>query len=137
MDRPEEKTIVLIEDSDEDFETIEWMLKKTGYEFVLKRFSYAEDAIKYLETNDLPSIILLDLNLSGLGGLEILKVLKADDRVRLVPIVVITTSSDPKDINSCYRHGASGYVNKPVNFEKFSKAVHILMDYWFQAVILP
>lgn len=131
-----ENVIAVIEDSDEDFETIEWLLKKTGYEFVLKRFEYSDDAIDYLKNNPPPVFVLLDLNLNGTGGHETLKIIKKDEKSCIIPVIILTTSTDPKDIEFCYRHGAAGYFHKPVNFEKFGRSLQILMDYWLEAVIL-
>lgn len=137
MATTEKNVIVMIEDSDEDFETIEWMLRKTGHDFALKRFEFSSDALEYLKNNPLPSLILLDLNLNGTGGHETLKIIKTGEITCIVPIVIITTSTAPKDIEFCYRNGAAGYINKPVNFEKFSRSLQILMEYWFEAVFVP
>ena len=132
--RPE---ILIIEDSDEDYEAIQWALRKTGREYSLQRFAGCDGAIEYLRTNPHPSLILLDLNLSGTSGHDTLKTIKADEKLCIIPVVAVTTSTDPKDIEFCYCNGASGYVNKPVNFEKFSKSLQILLDYWLEAVLLP
>ncbi len=131
-----ENVIVVIEDTDEDFETIEFLLKKTGYQFVLQRFEFADNAIEYLKDNPPPVFVLLDLNLNGTGGHETLKIIKKDEKYCIIPIIVLTTSTDPKDVEFCYRNGASGYFHKPVNFEKFGRSLQILMDYWLEAVIL-
>jgi len=136
MTTRKEKIIVVIEDSGEDFETIEWLLKKTGYEFVLKRFEFADDAIDYLKNNPPPVFVLLDLNLNGTDGHETLKTIKEDEKWCLIPVIILTTSTDPKDIEFCYRNGTAGYFHKPVNFEKFGRSLQILMDYWLYAVIL-
>jgi len=137
MQTTEKNVILVIEDSAEDFETIEWMLRKTGHDFALKRFEFSSDALDYLKNNPLPSLILLDLNLNETGGHETLKIVKTGEKTCIIPVIVVTTSTAPKDIEFCYRNGAAGYINKPVNFDKFSKSLHILMDYWFEAVVLP
>ncbi len=133
-----EKIIILIiEDSDEDFAAIQWALQRTGRDYSINRFSSSDPALEYLRTNESPAIIFLDLNLSGTSGHETLRIIKTDQKLCIIPVVVVTTSTDPKDIQFCYRNGASGYINKPVNFEKFSRSLEILMDYWFEAVMLP
>ncbi len=137
MQTTEKNVILVIEDSDEDFETIEWMLRKTGHDFALKRFEFSSDALDYLKNNPLPSLILLDLNLNETGGHETLKIVKTGEKTCIIPVIVVTTSTAPKDIEFCYQNGAAGYINKPVNFDNFSKSLQILMDYWFEAVILP
>lgn len=133
----EPRLIVVIEDSDEDYEAILWALKKTRRDYSLKHFEDCDSALDYLRDNRFPSLILLDLNLSGTSGHETLRTIKTDVKLCIIPVVVVTTSTDPKDIEYCYRNGASGYVNKPVNFEKFSNSLKILMNYWFESVLLP
>jgi CheY-like chemotaxis protein len=129
--------ILIIEDSDEDFAAIQWALRKAGREYLLIRFKDCDTAIEHLRNKPFPSLILLDLNLSGSSGHDTLKIIKTDAKLRIIPVVVLTTSTDPKDVEFCYFNGTSGYINKPVNFEKFSKSLKILMDYWFEAVLLP
>jgi two-component system, response regulator len=82
------------------------------------------------EVSDLPAVIFLDLKLPKLDGLEVLKRLRLDDRTRLVPIVVLTTSNEDKDITNSYKLGANSYVRKPVDFEQFTDVVGKLGMYW-------
>ena len=133
----EKNTILIIEDSDEDFAAIQWALQRTKRELLVNRFSSCEPALEYLRNHDYPAVIFLDLNLNGTSGHETLRMIKTDEKLCIIPVVVVTTSTDPKDIQFCYCNGASGYINKPVNFEKFSRSLQILMDYWFEAVMLP
>lgn len=133
----EKNTILIVEDSDEDYEALEWAVRKTGRDCVLKRFIFADDAVNFLSDNPLPNLILLDLNLQGTSGHEMLRTIKENDKMRVIPVIVMTTSSAPRDIEFCYRHGAAGYVAKPVNLNKFTRSLQMLMDYWFEAVILP
>ena len=84
-----------------------------------------------------PDIILLDLNLPRMNGRELLKEIKADDSLRSIPVVVLTTSEADVDILNCYKLGASCYITKPVGFEAFLKVVHALEDFWFTVVKMP
>jgi two-component system response regulator len=77
-----------------------------------------------------PQVVLLDLNLPRIGGLEVLKRLRADDRTRLLPVVVLTSSKEDEDVVSSYAYGANAYVRKPVEFERFSEAVKTLGLFW-------
>jgi len=78
----------------------------------------------------LPKLVLLDLKLAGSSGLELLAQIKSDARTRAVPVVVMSTSREPRDIAESYRLGANAYVVKPVDFERFKDAARRLCDYW-------
>ena len=84
-----------------------------------------------------PDIILLDLNLPRMDGRETLKEIKADARLRSIPVVVLTTSEAEVDILTCYDLGASCYIAKPVGFEEFMKVVRSLEEFWFTIVKMP
>jgi two-component system response regulator len=84
-----------------------------------------------------PDIILLDLNLPRMDGQETLKAIKADARLRCIPVIVLTTSEADVDIRRCYDLGASCYIAKPVGFEAFLKVVQSLEDFWFTVVTMP
>ncbi len=137
-----EHIILVVEDSDEDFEATKRAFKKSGLANVLIRCRDGEEAIDYFfseknSLNFIPNIILLDLNLPGTDGLEVLKKLKGDDRFKRIPIVVLTTSSDEYDIEKCHDSGVNSYMVKPVNLGKFIEAIQHLNDYWFEVVVLP
>lgn len=80
---------------------------------------------------------MLDLNLPGTDGREVLAQVKQDQRLKVIPIVVLTTSSNPKDIDFCYRAGANSYLIKVVQLEQFTRSIGHLVHYWFEAVTLP
>jgi CheY-like chemotaxis protein len=82
------------------------------------------------DVTDLPAVILLDLKLPRLDGLEVLRQLRSDERTHLIPVVVLTTSNEEKDILNSYSLGANSYVRKPVDFEQFTEAVGKLGMYW-------
>ena len=97
-----------------------------------------EKAMEYLERSRLghnecpmPDLILLDLNMPGMGGREMLKAIKADPEFDVIPVVILTTSDSEEDIIESFRLQAAGYVRKPVTLEGFQKAVADLTDYWF------
>jgi len=83
------------------------------------------------------SAYLLDLNLPGTDGRDVLEQIKADDALKHIPVVILTTSSASSDVTFCYRHGASGYIIKPVDLAKFAASVQQFCSYWFEAVELP
>ena len=84
-----------------------------------------------------PNLILLDLNMPGTDGREVLAEVKKSDQLKSIPVIVLTTSTDERDIEGCYQMGANSYVKKPVDLEGFMQSVQRLKDYWFEVVILP
>jgi len=84
-----------------------------------------------------PDIILLDLNLPRMDGRGTLKEIKSDERLRSIPVIVLTTSEADSDILKCYELGASCYISKPVGFQEFLKVVRSLEDFWFTIVKMP
>lgn len=138
--------ILVVEDSDEHFESIRRAFKKTGITNPVHRCSDGDEALDYLfrrgEFADptaapRPAVMLLDLNLPGTDGRDVLDQLKADGELRVLPVVVLSTSSNPADIELCYRTGAASYIVKPIRFDDFLKTVENLKSYWLDTVALP
>ena len=138
--------ILLVEDSPEDFETTQRAFRRSGLKNPIFRCSDGDEALDFLHRKGAfadpdkaprPGVILLDLNLPGTDGREVLSDIKADPALQQIPVIVLTTSSDDRDIDACYRAGASSYIQKPVDLEGFMKAIERLNDYWFEVVILP
>lgn len=134
-----DKVILLIEDNPDDEALTLRALKKNNIlnEVVVARDG--EEALGYLfgtgkfegrDTSVQPQVILLDLQLPKLSGLEVLKRLRADKRTALQPVVVLTTSSEETDIMASYGNGANSYIRKPVDFNQFIEAVKQLGLYW-------
>jgi two-component system response regulator len=133
------KQILLVEDNKDDEMLTLRALKKNN---ILNEVIVAHDgaeALEYLfgtgshagrDLTDLPQIILLDLNLPRIGGLEVLRRIRADDRTKLLAVVVLTSSKEDEDIISSYAEGANSYVRKPVEFAAFNEAVKALGLFW-------
>ena len=121
--------ILLIED-----DTIEVMKLKRVTASLNHKISEAnngEVALKHLENkDDLPDIILLDLNMPKINGIEFLKMLKADDRLKYIPTIVLTTSNNQRDLLECYKIGIAGYVLKPLKYEEYVSKIQKLLGYW-------
>ena len=141
-----QQSILLVEDSPEDYETTVRALRKAGLANPIHRCEDGDEALDFLfhrgryadpASAPRPGIILLDLNLPGTDGREVLAAVKADQSLRSVPVVVLTTSTDERDIDRCYQAGANSYVNKPVDLEGFMRAVQRLKEFWFEVVIVP
>jgi CheY-like chemotaxis protein len=86
---------------------------------------------KYNDGTPQPDLILLDLNMPGMGGKEFLRLIKTDEGLKQIPVVILTTSEAEKDIIDSYKLQASGYVHKPVTLEEFKEAMKKLKEYWF------
>jgi CheY-like chemotaxis protein len=138
--------ILLVEDSPEDFEATVRALRKAGVANPVYRCEDGDEALDYLHrrgryadpaTAPRPGIILLDLNLPGTDGREVLEEIKADASLQLIPVVVLTTSTDERDVERCYRAGANSYIKKPVDLDGFLQAIRRLTEFWFEVVILP
>lgn len=140
------RPVLMIEDSPEDFETASRALRQAGLVCPLYHFTDGDEALDYLHqrgtyadpTNSpRPSLVLLDLNLPGTDGREILAEIKGDEHLRAIPVVVLTTSSDDRDIERCYRSGVNSYLRKPVDLRGYLKSIERLKEYWFDIVLLP
>ena len=127
---PHPVTILLVEDNPDD-EALTVMALR-GVPATLEVARDGQEAMDYL-TNDgkaLPRLVLLDLKLPRVDGLEVLRRIREDDRTRLTPVVVLTSSNAPNDVAASYRLGANSYVRKPVNFDQFSETIRQLGTYW-------
>ena len=140
------QVILIVEDSPVDYETTIRALKKAGGSNNIQHCEDGDQALDYLfhrgSYNDrnkypLPGLILLDLNLPGTDGREVLAELKGCDELKKIPVIVLTTSSDEKDIEQCYEYGANSYIQKPVDIEGFFTAIERLTNYWLEIVLLP
>ncbi len=133
-----EHRLLLVEDSDEDFQAIQWALERLERTLPLDRCVNGDDAIDWLSAPPhWPSLILLDLNLPGTDGREVLGALRADPRTRTLPVVVLSTSASERDVNECYALGANSYLTKPVNFTQFTDQLRRTLDFWLDAAQLP
>jgi two-component system response regulator len=132
-----DKFILLVEDNPDDEELTMRALRKIANEVVIARdgsealdFIFGTGKFAGRDTERMPAVILLDLKLPKLSGLDVLQRLRADPRSRLIPVVVLTSSSEDEDMLRSYRFGANSYVRKPVEFGAFASAVTQLGVYW-------
>lgn len=139
-------SILIVEDSPEDFEATKRALLKSGLRNGIRRCEDGDDALDYLfqrgnyadpGSAPRPNMILLDLNMPGTDGREVLAEVKQDESLKKIPVIVLTTSADQRDIDACYQAGANSYVQKPVGLEGLMDAIQRLHDYWFEIVVYP
>jgi CheY-like chemotaxis protein len=138
--------ILLVEDSPEDFEATVRAFKRSGLRNPIFRCEDGDGALDFLhqrgryadaEQAPRPGVILLDLNLPGTDGREVLTEIKRDESLRQIPVIVLTTSNDERDVEACYQAGANSYIQKPVDMDGFLRAIERLKGYWFEVVVLP
>ena len=124
--------IALVEDNANDEALTMRALKKHGIANDIVVLRDGVEALAFLLAPDkpLPQLVLLDLNLPRVNGLEVLQKLRAESRTELLPVVILTSSNEERDLVNGYRLGANSYVRKPVDFVQFSEAVHQLGLYW-------
>jgi len=138
--------ILLIEDDEGDIRLAKEALKEGK---ILNRLFIVEDGVEALDflyrrgkyadpsKSPRPGLILLDLNLPKMNGLDVLRSIKSDPELRRIPVIILTTSKEEEDIIKSYDLDANSYITKPVDHEKFIEAVHSLRHYWLTVVTLP
>lgn len=134
-----DKVILLVEDNPDDVKLTQRALLKSN---ILNELVVARDGVEALEylfgtgqyaerdTRQLPQVVLLDLKMPRMDGLELLQRIRADEKTRLLPVVVLTTSTEERDRVESYKLGANSYIRKPVDFQQFTEAVQQLGLYW-------
>ena len=125
------RPIILVEDNPDDEKlTIRALRRGNVANEILVARNGEEALIMVLNADPLPSVVLLDLKLPKVDGLEVLRRIRANERTHLLPVVILTSSSEEQDIIDSYNLGANSYVRKPVEIEKFTEAVRQLGLYW-------
>jgi len=135
------RTILLVEDNPDHAELILQGFEDHPYELDVRHVSDGESALDYLyHRSDFegegrspqPGLILLDLRLPRLDGMEVLRELKSNRRLRALPVVILTTSDAHRDMERAYALGANGYLIKPMSYTRFSEMIGILVEYWLK-----
>ncbi len=144
MEKPTNKSalpirILLVEDNDAHTKLILRAMQEDRLANPVDCVRDGEEALDYLfrrgafedpSTSPRPDMILLDLKLPKIDGLEVLKTIKEDEKLREIPVVVLTSSTDARDVSMAYRHYVNSYISKPVDFDKFRQVVQELDYYW-------
>jgi two-component system response regulator len=139
LDNLNEVEVLLVEDNPSDAELTMRALRKKNLANKLVHVKDGAEALDFLFAQGLytnrrvensPKVVLLDLKLPKVNGIEVLRKIKSDDRTRKIPVVVMSSSREDSDLAACYELGVNGYVVKPVEFEDFARAVSELGCYW-------
>ena len=117
------ETVLVVEDDEDIQELIRYNLAQAGYRVTVT--GSGEDGLKAARANP-PNLILLDIMLPGLDGLEVCRLLAAQETTRAIPVIMLTTTDDPREVEVCYDSGCNFYITKPRNFQDFSEALTVL-----------
>jgi CheY-like chemotaxis protein len=134
----ENKKILLVEDNPNDVELTKRALKKSNIGNELIVANDGVEALNYFfgegnggcASDELPVVVLLDLNLPRVNGIDVLRRMRANEKTKFVPVIILTSSNEEKDIISSYGLGANSFVRKPVKFNDFAEAIRLLGLYW-------
>lgn len=139
MDETHEIEILIVEDNQDDLDMALRALRKANLTNKIRtvrdgaealEFIFCEGAFAGRKFENPPKVILLDLKLPKIDGMEVLKRIKGDPRVKMIPVVILTSSKEQRDVIQSYNLGVNSYIVKPVNFEQFAAAVQELGIYW-------
>jgi len=139
------QSILIVEDSEDDYEATLRAFQKINLRNPVHWCSSGQAALDFLNRHGdynsgnaaRPGLILLDLNMPGMDGRKTLQLIKENTALKCIPVIILTTSSDERDVESCYQLGANTYVQKPVSFDGLIEAIKRLKEYWFEIALLP
>ena len=139
------KPLLVVEDNAEDFTALSRAFRKQGLQHPVVRCQDGDQALAYLQgygkaegwPPTLPALVLLDLNLPGTDGRAVLEIVKKDPRLQAVPVVILSTSSNARDIAHCYQLGANSYLTKPIAYADLEEKIRVLLHYWLHVSELP
>jgi len=132
--------ILLVEDNEGDIVLAREALKEARIKNRVTVITDGEKALEYLFCNDIdrkPDLILLDMNLPKVNGLEVLAKIKADEALKIIPVVMLTTSTSEQDVLNAYRNYVNCYINKPIDLEEFIVVIRNIESFWLNTVKLP
>lgn len=128
---PKALNILLIEDDTIEVMKFNRVVKNLEHPHRIVEANNGEEALAMLKNKAiLPDIIILDLNMPKINGIEFLGILKKDDTLKYIPAIILTTSGNHKDLLECYRIGIAGYMLKPLKYEDYTDRIKKLIDYW-------
>jgi CheY-like chemotaxis protein len=136
MNNHKNRYILLVEDDEVDRMTVKRAIIKLKISNKLLTAENGEEALELLQdSEDLPWFILMDINMPRMNGLELLKIMKSDERLKIVPVIMLTTSSQDEDRYHSFQNSVAGYVIKPIEFDDFVEAIDRIHKYWILADI--
>lgn len=125
------KPVLLIEDDQIDRMTIERSFRNLNIKNLLKTAINGQEGLRILhESKEAPCLIILDINMPKMNGIEFLQIIKNNEEYKKIPVVVLTTSNDENDKEICYSCGVAGYIIKPIDYREFQEVIRTLNNYW-------
>lgn len=125
-----ELKILFIDDDEVERMKFSKVCKRSEHPTKVIQAVNGEDALDKLKKHPFSQLIFLDLNMPKMNGIEFLEILKADDRFKYIPIIILSSSDNIQDLKRCYELGIAGYILKPVRYEEYSKHIATMLDYW-------
>jgi CheY-like chemotaxis protein len=139
---PELYNILIIEDSVSEQKLLKLLFNNSGYTCNVNFLNNGEEAVNYFtnyteeESSEKPDLIFLDLNLPRIGGLEVLKTIKFNEKLKHTAVIILSTTNNKNEVMEAYESGASGFVRKPAAFEDYEKSLKVILQYWFDICVL-
>lgn len=124
--------ILMVEDDPDDRYLTEQTLQEIGVTTPIKFLTQSDEVLSFLESHELPALILIDYNISPDNGVEVLKTLKAHPAYRPIPVIILSDSAAPAYVTECYRHGANSFIAKPFTAETTRKKIENFFTYWLE-----
>ena len=146
MEKVFDNPLLIVEDSDEDYVVLERLMQQMSVTNPIYRCIDGDEALDFIFHEGLyadagkpprPAVILLDLNLPGTDGREVLEQVKSNQAVTDIPVVIFTSSHNPQDVEFCYHKGANGYLIKPLGQKKLNETMQAFVEYWLKSNIPP
>ncbi len=133
------KPILLVEDDLIDQLTVKRALKELNISNPLLLAENGEEALDLLEDKqeeELPYLILLDINMPRMSGIELLEIIKQKERYKPIPVIILTTSKDEQDLKRSYEHSIAGYMLKPIKYKDYMELIRVIHNYWTKSLVI-
>ena len=134
---PQAFRILVVEDDESDLELLRFAIERNDVQAKVVPAFTGRAALELLAAGQLPDVIILDLRLPDMDGIEVLTRLKQDPRLAGIPVIILSNSTDPRDVEEGYRHHAAAYLQKPTSEDSWQQLVRSFTDYWLKVVLLP
>ncbi len=127
------RSILIVDDSPDDIEITRLVLKKNATDINVQAAESGEHAMRFLrESRELPSLIFIDLKMCGMSGIDMVRMVRADERMKHIPLIILTNSSLESDMRKAYDAGANSFIHKAFDMDKFSREIKTHLECWLK-----